>query len=134
MYSFRMLDTFKENSTTLIDEIVKPLNEAKIPFSSTHGVSLVVYIRSSSLISRKNHDNEPNITHVAEILREQAVAPLSYTRMSPNGVGGEGGPGNYWVPVSVIPMARRHLILRMFSDLPRTARSGIWLLTYLALN
>ncbi|KAF8221591.1 Metallo-dependent phosphatase [Tricholoma matsutake] len=76
-------NTFKENSTTLIDEIVKPLNEARIPFSSTHG----------------NHDNEPNITHTEEILREQRVAPLSYTRMSPPGVGGEGGPGNYWVPV-----------------------------------
>lgn len=35
----RMEDTFRENSTSLIDEIVAPLNEAKIPFSSTHGVS-----------------------------------------------------------------------------------------------
>ena len=32
-------DTFRENSTSLIDEIVAPLNEAQIPFSSTHGVS-----------------------------------------------------------------------------------------------
>ena len=32
-------DTFNENSTSLIDEIVAPLNEAKIPFSSTQGVS-----------------------------------------------------------------------------------------------
>lgn len=38
------IDTFKENSTTLIDEIVKPLNEARIPFSSTHGVSLVIHV------------------------------------------------------------------------------------------
>ena len=50
----------------------------------------------------KNHDNEPNITHTEEILREQAVAPLlSYTRMAPPGVGGVGGPGNYWVPVRI---------------------------------
>jgi hypothetical protein len=38
-----MLDTFRENSTTLIDEIVKPLNEARIPFSSAHGVCLKLY-------------------------------------------------------------------------------------------
>lgn len=33
-------DTFRENSTSLIDEIVAPLNEARIPFSSTQGVSV----------------------------------------------------------------------------------------------
>uniref|UniRef100_A0A0W0G322 Calcineurin-like phosphoesterase domain-containing protein n=1 Tax=Moniliophthora roreri TaxID=221103 RepID=A0A0W0G322_MONRR len=76
-------NTFRENSTTLIDEIVGPLNDAKVPFSSTHG----------------NHDNNPNITHMEEIEREQKVAPLSYTRAAPKGVGGAGGPGNYWVPV-----------------------------------
>ena len=32
------LDTFRENSTSLIDEIVAPLNEARIPFSSAYGV------------------------------------------------------------------------------------------------
>jgi hypothetical protein len=32
-------DTFRENSTSLIDEIVAPLNDAQIPFSSTQGVS-----------------------------------------------------------------------------------------------
>ncbi|KAF9256381.1 Metallo-dependent phosphatase [Marasmius fiardii PR-910] len=76
-------NTFRENSTTLIDEIVAPLNAVKVPFSSTHG----------------NHDNNPNITHLEEIEREQKVAPLSYTRVGPPGVGGNGGPGNYWVPI-----------------------------------
>ncbi|KAF6756319.1 Metallo-dependent phosphatase-like protein [Ephemerocybe angulata] len=76
-------NTFKENATTLIDQIVGPLNAAGVPFSSTHG----------------NHDNQRNITHYEEILREQQVAPLSYTRLAPKGVGGESGPGNYWVPV-----------------------------------
>lgn len=47
----------------------------------------------------QNHDNNVNITHLLEIEREQLVAPLSYTRIAPPGVGGEGGPGNYWVPV-----------------------------------
>jgi hypothetical protein len=48
----------------------------------------------------KNHDNQVNITHAEEIARERKVAPLSYTRSAPKGVGGEEGPGNYWVPVS----------------------------------
>ncbi|KAF8997707.1 Metallo-dependent phosphatase-like protein [Cyathus striatus] len=43
----------QENSTSLIDEIVAPLNAAKIPFSSSHG----------------NHDNQVNITHEEEILQ-----------------------------------------------------------------
>ncbi|OCH87059.1 Metallo-dependent phosphatase [Obba rivulosa] len=76
-------NTFRQNSTKLIDEIVAPLNDVRIPFSSTHG----------------NHDNEPNITHLEEIRREQLVAPLSYTRTAPPGIGGEEGPGTYWVPV-----------------------------------
>ncbi|KIY48716.1 Metallo-dependent phosphatase, partial [Fistulina hepatica ATCC 64428] len=74
--------TFKDNATLLIDEIVAPLNDFKIPFSSTYG----------------NHDNEINITHAEEMARERLVAPLSYTRPGPKGVGGIGGPANYWVP------------------------------------
>ncbi|KAI0088747.1 Metallo-dependent phosphatase [Irpex rosettiformis] len=75
-------NTFKENSTVYIDEIVSNLNDAQIPFSSTYG----------------NHDNNPNITHMAEFLREKLVSPhLSYTRILPSG--GIYGPGNYWVPV-----------------------------------
>ncbi|PIL27353.1 hypothetical protein GSI_10500 [Ganoderma sinense ZZ0214-1] len=77
-------NTFRENSTKLIDEIVGPLNELNLPFSSTHG----------------NHDNEPNITHAEEIRRELQVAPLSYTRFAPSWANGQGyGPGTYWVPV-----------------------------------
>ena len=40
-----------------------------------------------------------NITHLEEIEREQLVAPTSYTRRSPPGVGGQGGECNYWVPI-----------------------------------
>ncbi|KAI0726562.1 Metallo-dependent phosphatase [Fomitopsis betulina] len=76
-------NTFRQNSTFLIDEIVAPLNAVKVPFSSIQG----------------NHDNEPNITHLEEIRREQLIAPLSYTRTAPPGIGGEQGPGTYWVPV-----------------------------------
>ncbi|KAF7357110.1 Metallo-dependent phosphatase [Mycena sanguinolenta] len=76
--------TFRENSTLLIDQIMSPLVEAQVPFSSTHG----------------NHDNQVNITHLEEIQREQEIAPsLCYTRTAPLGVGGIGGPGNYWVPI-----------------------------------
>ncbi|KAJ3815094.1 Metallo-dependent phosphatase [Lentinula aff. lateritia] len=76
-------NAFKDNATLLIDRIVAPLNAAQIPFCSTQG----------------NHDNQKNITHLQEILREQQVAPLTYTRVAPAGVGGVEGPGNYWVPV-----------------------------------
>ncbi|KAL4247635.1 Metallo-dependent phosphatase-like protein [Abortiporus biennis] len=93
-------NTFAENSTTLIDEIVAPLNEVKIPFSSTHG----------------NHDNNINITHIAEILREQKVAPLSYTRTAPPGVGGEFGPGTYWVPVYADTQAKKPILILWFFD------------------
>lgn len=76
-------NTFRENSTTLIDTIVQSLDDAKVPFSSTYG----------------NHDNQVNITHIEEIARETSITPFSFTRRSPPGVGGVGGPGNYWVPV-----------------------------------
>ena len=52
--------------------------------------------------SSQNHDNQPNISHFMEIQRETLVAPNSYTRPAPQGVGGEGGQGNYWVPVRTI--------------------------------
>ncbi|KAG8931959.1 hypothetical protein FRC02_001839 [Tulasnella sp. 418] len=76
-------NTFAENSTTLIDILTRPLTDAGVPFSSAHG----------------NHDNHVNISHLQEITREQEVAPTSYTRRAPVGVGGEGGEGNYWVPI-----------------------------------
>ncbi|KAG9307965.1 Metallo-dependent phosphatase [Chiua virens] len=76
-------NTFRQNSTDLINEIMRPLNAAKVPFSTTGG----------------NHDSDINITRADEIAREIEISPLSYTRFSPPGVGGAGGPGNYWVPV-----------------------------------
>ncbi|KIJ63787.1 hypothetical protein HYDPIDRAFT_133633 [Hydnomerulius pinastri MD-312] len=76
-------NTFKENSTDLVNEILGPINKARIPFSTTQG----------------NHDNQVNITHLKEIQRELSISPLSYTRIAPPGVGGVGGPGNYWVPI-----------------------------------
>ena len=38
-------DTFRENSTLLIDEIVGPINEAGVKFSSTYGVRAVMSFR-----------------------------------------------------------------------------------------
>ncbi|OJT14815.1 hypothetical protein TRAPUB_8609 [Trametes pubescens] len=94
-------NTFRENSTTLVDEIVAPLNKLKIPFSSTHG----------------NHDNEPNITHAEEIRRELKVAPLSYTRFAPSWADGEGyGPGTYWVPVYTKASDRNPSLILWFFD------------------
>ncbi|KAJ7059503.1 Metallo-dependent phosphatase-like protein [Mycena amicta] len=79
-------DTLKESSTLFMDTLLAPLIEANVPFSCSHG----------------NHDNHVNITHMDEILREQLIAPLSYTRAAPLGVGGSDattGAGNYWVPI-----------------------------------
>ena len=50
-------------------------------------------------VTSQNHDNQANITHLEEIRRELKVAPNSYTRVAPPGVGGEEGPGIYWLPV-----------------------------------
>ena len=41
-----MIDTFRKNSTSLIDSIVRPLNEANVPFSSTSGVSISYFTPS----------------------------------------------------------------------------------------
>lgn len=77
-------NTFRENSTDLINQLLTPFIEHGVPFSTTHG----------------NHDNQPNITHAAEIERELSIAPTqSFTRIGDADVGGVGGPGNYWVPV-----------------------------------
>ncbi|KLO11373.1 Metallo-dependent phosphatase [Schizopora paradoxa] len=93
-------NTFKQNSTDLINEIMKPINEAKVKFSSTHG----------------NHDNQANITHLAEIKRELEVAPLSFTRTAPPGIGGEEGPGTYWVPVYTKETDRTPSLVLWFFD------------------
>jgi len=74
-------NTFRENSTVYIDEVLAPINAANIPFCSTQG----------------NHDNQVNITHLEEIQRELSHTTLSYTRIFPSG--GEYAPGTYWVPV-----------------------------------
>ncbi|KAL4076881.1 Metallo-dependent phosphatase-like protein [Scleroderma yunnanense] len=98
-------NTFRQNSTTLIDIIVQSLNDVKVPFSSTHG----------------NHDNQVNITHMEEIVRETSLAPLSYTRRSPPDVGGIGGPGNYWVPVYEKEMDVTPVLVLWFFD----SRGGV---------
>ncbi|KAI6096160.1 Metallo-dependent phosphatase [Pisolithus croceorrhizus] len=99
-------NTFRENSTSLIDTIVQSLDEAKVPFSSTYG----------------NHDNQVNITHIEEIERETSITPFSYTRRSPPGVGGVGGPGNYWVPVYEKEMDMSPALVLWFFD----SRGGVY--------
>jgi hypothetical protein len=59
-----------------------------------------------------------NITHLEEIEREQLVAPLSYTRIASPDIGGEGGPGNYWVPVCCILITEKRHLLTNRLDLP----------------
>lgn len=89
----------------MIDEIVAPLNAARVPFSTTQGVRFILLTclnLGGLTFGLQNHDNQVNITHAEEISREHLVAPLSYTRFAPPGVGGESGPGNYWVPVRLL--------------------------------
>ncbi|KZT33791.1 Metallo-dependent phosphatase [Sistotremastrum suecicum HHB10207 ss-3] len=78
---------FSDNSTKLYDQIMAPLILSNVPFSCTYG----------------NHDNQVNISHIEELQHEVQVAPQSYTRASPSGVGGKGGPANYWVPIYFRP-------------------------------
>ncbi|TFK25358.1 Metallo-dependent phosphatase [Coprinopsis marcescibilis] len=99
-------NTFRENSTTLIDQIVAPLNAAGVAFSSTHG----------------NHDNDVNITHIEEIIQEQKLAPLSYTRTASSSIGGKRGPGNYWVPVYQSQLDPAPVLILWFFD----SRGGIY--------
>lgn len=93
-------NTFRENSTTLVDRIVAPFNEFRVPFASSQG----------------NHDNQVNITHLEEIIRERQVSSFSYTRLAPPGVGGEGGPGNYWVPVYANGEGQHPVLILWFFD------------------
>lgn len=60
--------------------------------------------RISFVVSRvdlyvQNHDSDINITRAGGMSRELEISPWSYTRFSPPGVGGAGGPCNYWVPI-----------------------------------
>lgn len=98
-------NTFKSNNTRLLDQIVKPLVEARVPFSTTQG----------------NHDNQFNITHGEEIVHMQKTTPLSYSRLSPNGVGGAGGDGNYWVPIYRKATDRSPVLILWFFD----SRGGV---------
>jgi hypothetical protein len=99
-------DTFRENATLLIDHIIAPLNEFRVPFSSSHGVRPPSLKIRPAADPAQNHDNQLNITHSEEIAREQLVAPLSYTRIAVPNLGGEAGPGNYWVPVGAMSLPR----------------------------
>ncbi|KAF8842850.1 Metallo-dependent phosphatase [Paxillus ammoniavirescens] len=103
-------NTFRENSTSLIDEIVRPLNAVKVPFSSTSG----------------NHDTHINITRAEEIAREISISPLSYTRFSPPGVGGVGGPANYWVPVYEKTTDSAPALVLWFFDSRGTREGGVY--------
>lgn len=93
-------NTFKHNATLLIDQIIGPINEAGMPFSSIHG----------------NHDNQRNISHMQEIQRELKVAKRTYTRAAPKGIGGEGGEGNYWVPIYKCTDDRVPVLILWFFD------------------
>ncbi|KAG5651509.1 hypothetical protein H0H81_008374 [Sphagnurus paluster] len=97
--------TFAHNSTLLINQIVRPFVEANVPFATTQG----------------NHDNQPNISHRQVIEHERSLTKLSYTRPAPDGIGGEGGPGNYWVPVYRNEKDKAPVLILWFFD----SRGGV---------
>lgn len=73
-------NTFKENSTTYVDQIVGPLVERNLTWASTYG----------------NHDNDFNLTGEG-ILERESLWPNSRTRsMVP---GPDAGVTNYYLPV-----------------------------------
>lgn len=73
-------NTFKENSTTYVDQIVGPLVKRNLTWASTYG----------------NHDNDYNITGEG-ILKRERLWPNSRTRsMVP---GPDAGVTNYYLPV-----------------------------------
>ncbi|KAF9525411.1 Metallo-dependent phosphatase [Crepidotus variabilis] len=99
-------NTFRANVTQLLDQIVGPFNLARVPFTATYG----------------NHDNQGNITHFEEILHLQKASRYAYVRSSPAGVGGEGGQGNYWVPIYHTPQDNNPVLILWFFD----SRGGVY--------
>lgn len=77
--------TSSQDVRLAIEQIFRPVVEARIPFSSTKG----------------NHDNDRYSTHKMITEWEKDFAgDLSYTGFSPSGVGGgDVGSDNYWVPI-----------------------------------
>ncbi|KAJ4419471.1 hypothetical protein N0V82_004916 [Gnomoniopsis sp. IMI 355080] len=73
-------NTFKENSTDYVDEIVAPLVEAGLPWASTYG----------------NHDSDFNLSRIDIYEREKTYA----NSMTGNEVNGtDSGVSNYYLPV-----------------------------------
>ncbi|KAF5374261.1 hypothetical protein D9758_004702 [Tetrapyrgos nigripes] len=76
-------NTFKENATTLIDQIVAPLNDLKIPFSTTQGVYLTQDAPPPSLIlwffdsrggfADTSEPNPPNPQGIDDWVRESVA-------------------------------------------------------------
>ena len=72
-------NTFLENSTKYVDQIVSPMVSKNYSWASTYG----------------NHDTQYNLSREA-LFKEETKYELSYTRHSPKGVG---GVTNYWLPI-----------------------------------
>ncbi|KAK5112498.1 hypothetical protein LTR62_004255 [Meristemomyces frigidus] len=73
-------NTYKENSTNYINEIVQPLLERNLPWASTYG----------------NHDSDFNLSR-NDILQREHSWPNALTRQDVHG--NTSGVSNYWLPV-----------------------------------
>ncbi|CAK7218659.1 hypothetical protein SEUCBS140593_003623 [Sporothrix eucalyptigena] len=78
-------NTFRENSTAYLDQIVKPMIQRTVPWASTYG----------------NHDSDFNLSRSALLEREQQQMPAGLARtvnMMANSAG-HAGVTNYYLPV-----------------------------------
>ncbi|KAK3689280.1 Metallo-dependent phosphatase-like protein [Podospora appendiculata] len=95
-------NTFRENSSLYIDQIVAPLVAHSLPWASTYG----------------NHDSDYNISRLALLAREAAYPNARTTRMVLND---DAGVTNYFLPVypsdcRVEPSCTPELILWFFDS------------------
>ncbi|EAQ90345.1 hypothetical protein CHGG_02280 [Chaetomium globosum CBS 148.51] len=76
-------NTFLENSTDYVDQIVRPFAERGLTWASTYG----------------NHDNHFNISGAHILAREKRWANSRTTQMVPSPDGDDVGVSNYYLPV-----------------------------------
>ncbi|KAK7701728.1 hypothetical protein SLS64_010176 [Diaporthe eres] len=94
-------NTFKENATDYVDEIVAPLVEAGLPWASTYGsecvpLSPLAHVQVADDFRRLDHDSDVNLSREAMYAREKTYAnSLTGCEVNQNGA----GVSNYYLPV-----------------------------------
>ena len=89
-------NTYQENSTKYVEQIVSPMVEKDYRWASTYG----------------NHDTQFNLSRELLFL-EDSKYDLSYTQHSPKGVG---GVSNYWLPIYASGDSSTPVVILYFFD------------------